>query len=765
MLKKFYSSLALVAVLLLSACSSGVERNKVTVIPTPVKIVTGYGHFEVKEEVTIGVSDESLLPIAHYLKDIVKHVVTVSVVQADKPTDIYLKLNDKKTKEGAYRLTVGSDFVLAEASNYAGIISSVATIRQLLPLDLVNLDREDGLKLPILNINDSPRLEWRGMMLDSSRHFWSVAEVKDFLDLLYFYKLNKFHWHLTDDQGWRIEIKRYPLLTEKGAWRKFNSQDRDCIRFATTKDNSDYNIPEDKIKVVHGDTIYGGFYTQEELRDIVSYAGVLGIDVIPEVDMPGHFLAAISEYPEIACDGLIGWGDTFSSPICPGKDSTLEFCKNIYKEVFDIFPYEFAHLGGDEVEKNNWKKCADCQKRIKEEGLNSEEELQAWFVREMESFFNANGRRLIGWDEVGEDKLSEQAAIMWWRSWNPSAIPTATAEGKNVINTENVYLYFDYEQDKQTMRKLLAYDPIMPSLTEEQKELILGVQANVWTEWIPSVARLQYMITPRILALSEIAWVEPSEILPIDEFYSAIIPHFIRFDNMGINYRIPDIEGFYDVNVFVDKAVLELEIPLPTTVVRYTTDGSMPNASSTLYTEPLTITETTDFRFRTYRPDGTPSDVVDTKYVKSPFREAAVVDGANKQGLQAKWYNYRGNRCAEVDTAELNGQYTIETVSIPEGVSGNIGLVITGYLSIPADDIYTFALLSDDGSVLKIGDDVVIDNDGPHAPKEVISQVALKEGLHPIELRYFDHNGGILEFYRIDKKGNKEQVSREWFRH
>ena len=302
----------------------------------------------------------------------------------------------------------------------------------------------------VVQIEDAPRFEWRGFMLDASRHFWNKKEVKHVLDLMSLYKLNKFHWHLSDDQGWRIEIEKYPLLTEKGAWRKFNTQDRTCMARAKEEDNTDFLIPEDKIRIVEGDTLYGGYYTHDDIKEIVAYATQRGIDVIPEIDMPGHFLAAISQYPELACDGLIGWGEIFSSPICPGKDATLEFCRNVFKEVFELFPYEYVHMGGDEVEKANWKKCPLCQKRIRTEKLGSVEELQAWFVRDMEKFFPANGKRLIGWDEVVADGLSSDAAITWWRSWAKDALPTATAQKQKVIACPNEYFYFDYAQDQNS---------------------------------------------------------------------------------------------------------------------------------------------------------------------------------------------------------------------------------------------------------------------------------------------------------------------------
>lgn len=283
-------------------------------------------------------------------------------------------------------------------------------------------------------------------------------------------------------------------MTEKGAWRKYNDQDRTCMQLEKSMRNPDYAIPTDKTSVIEGDTIYGGFYTQDEIKEVVNYAAERGIDVIPEIDMPGHFLAAIQQYPDIACDGLIGWGQVFSSPICVGKDSTLEFCKNIWREVFQMFPYEYVHLGGDEVDKTNWNKCKDCQKRMKSEGLATPEALQAWFVREMEAFFLQNGKRLVGWDEVVEDGLLDKSVISWWRSWCTDAVHKATAAGMKTIICPNSHLYFDYEQKSDFLKKIYDMDVVPSGLSDTQKSLVWGVQCNVWTEWIPTMERMEYMV-------------------------------------------------------------------------------------------------------------------------------------------------------------------------------------------------------------------------------------------------------------------------------
>ena len=767
MFKKLSSSFLIVSACIFSSCTPTVKQE-IAILPTPVSLTEQSGSFVLKDGMKIGVSDQSLFPAAGYLQEILRNVISSSVeVTTDKSqVDMYFQLKDTVGKPSSYKLESTPEYIRVEATDYSGIISAITTIRQLLPATIEVQGEKQNYSIPVVQIEDAPRFEWRGFMLDASRHFWNKKEVKHVLDLMSLYKLNKFHWHLSDDQGWRIEIEKYPLLTEKGAWRKFNTQDRTCMARAKEEDNTDFLIPEDKIRIVEGDTLYGGYYTHDDIKEIVAYATQRGIDVIPEIDMPGHFLAAISQYPELACDGLIGWGEIFSSPICPGKDATLEFCQNVFKEVFELFPYEYVHMGGDEVEKANWKKCPLCQKRIRTEKLGSVEELQAWFVRDMEKFFLANGKKLIGWDEVVSDGLSSDAAITWWRSWAKDALPTATAQKQKVIACPNEYFYFDYAQDQNSVKKILAYDPCADErLSPEQKKYIWGVQANLWAEWIPTMKRIEYLIVPRMIALSEIAWAEPTAKPGLEEFYRQLVPQFKRMDVMRVNYRVPDLQGFYKVNAFIDETTVELTCPLPGTEIRYTTDGSMPTKESALYNGALEVGKTTDFAFRTFRPDGSPSDAVRTKYVKAPYAEAVTAPAALQSGLKAVWHDFRGNLCADIEAAPVKGEYVVESVSIPEEVKGNIGLVLTGYLEVPADGIYTFALLSDDGSTLMLDGELLGDNDGAHSPVEIIVQKALKAGLHPIEVRYFDCNGGVLQMELVNEKGEKEVLPSAWLKH
>lgn len=729
-------------------------KNTVSIVPKPLSTEEGSGIFNLKSGQTITTTAASLRPAAEYLQQVIGGATGYSLkVSNSKSSVIQISLDSSLPKAGAYRLKVTAKSIKIEGKDYQGVIAGIATLRQLL----------QGRAIPEVKVEDSPALPWRGFMLDSSRHFWSKAEVKRVLDLMALYKLNKFHWHLTDDQGWRIEIKKYPLLTEKGAWRHFNNQDRDCQKFEQKYENSDFHLPEAKMQIQGTDTLYGGFYTQDDIREVVAYAAQRGIDIIPEIDMPGHFMAAISNYPDVACSGMVGWGTTFSSPICPGKDSSLEFCKNVYREVMQLFPYQYIHLGADEVEKTNWKKCPDCQRRMKEQGLNTPEQLQAWFVHYMEKFFNENGRRMIGWDEILEGGLSKTATITWWRTWAPNAVPQATAQGNQAILCPNGAFYLDNWEDKNSISTLYNYNPLLEGLSDAQKQNIIGAQCNLWTESVPTIKRVEYLLFPRLVAFSEMVWL-PAEKKNEKDFLDRLPAQLKLLESEKVNYRVPDLGGFYETNAFIDSKTLNLTCLKPNVEIRYTTDGKNPTRSSALYNGPITIDHSTDYIFRTFRADGTPSEAVKAKFIKMDYSPAtpATIQGS---GLKATWHEYVGERCREIEAAPVNGEYQVSTVSIPKEVKGNIGLVLTGYLDVPADGIYTFALLSDDGSTMEVDGQLILDNDGGHSPKEITSQMALSKGLHPVKILYFDHNGGTLKMSTYNDKGDKIEWPAEWLKH
>lgn len=779
-----------IASVILSSCRNHPVAIAPTLLPAPARMELSEGTFLLKDNAAIGYADTALKPAADYLQTLLSTPTGYPLPVSQDSGDLLLALTDEGIP-GSYALNITPQSIRIEGNGYGGVIAGISTLRQLFAKEIESkaavTTSSAGWALPCVRIADAPRFGWRGIMLDVSRHFFSKEEVKELLDVMALYKLNKFHWHLTDDQGWRIEIKKYPLLTQKGAWRTWNNHDRQCMQLARTEDNPDFNIPAEKLRITGKDTLYGGFYTQADVREVVSYAATRGIDVIPEIDMPGHFLEAISLYPGISCFEQIGWGEAFSSPICPGKEYALEFCKDVYREIFELFPYHYVHVGGDEVEKANWKKCPDCQRRMRRNGLKNEKELHSWFIRYMEKFFNENGKQMIGWDELLEGGLSETATVMWWRTWQPNTVEATTAQGNKVICCPNAQFYLDYKQDKKSLRNIYDYPLLPQSLSPQQQALVMGVQGNLWAEQIPSRERMLYLAFPRLLAIAELAWSQPEQ-MNWDDFFQRTLTHFGRLDVLNINYRIPDLEGFYDSNVFIGEGQVNVTCADPSAIIRYTTDGSIPTTGSARYDGPITVNETTDFIFRTFRPNGKGEEFVKARFIKDEYapavEEEASESGTSKSdasksgvsesdvsesdvsrasakagfkpGLTAVWHEYRGESCAGIESAPVNGTYEVPEVSIPQGVKGNIGLVITGFIRVPEDDIYTFRLMSDDGSTLVIDQRMIIDNDGPHSPREMIGQHAMKAGLHPIEVKYFDYNGGVLEM-KV-KGSNGEEV-------
>ena len=421
-----------------------------------------------------------------------------------------------------HSIHVAPDGITVTAPSEEGLFRGSRTLIQLL-----ETGRETG-SLPCLSITDWPRFAWRGMHLDACRHFWSVEFTKKYIDLLARYKMNRFHWHLTDDQGWRIEIKKYPKLTEIGAHRA-GSQVGPYSR-------REYDsIP------------YGGFYTQEQIREVVEYAAVRHITVVPEIEMPGHALAALASYPELGCTGgpyevQKGWG-VFDDVFCAGSDSVFSFMENVLTEVVALFPGEIIHIGGDECPKERWKTCPKCQTRMKTKGLKDEHELQSYFIQRIEKFVNAKGRKVIGWDEILEGGLAPNAAVMSWRGTEGGV--AAAKQKHNVVMSPGSHCYFDHYQGDPaneplaiggftTVQKVYSYEPVPAELNAEQARYILGAQGNVWTEYILTPEHVEYMAVPRVLALAEVLWT-PKEKRDEKDFIRRLEEEFPRLEAMKVN--------------------------------------------------------------------------------------------------------------------------------------------------------------------------------------------------------------------------------------
>ena len=476
--------------------------------------------------------------------------------------------------EEGYTLKITKRGVKAVASTPAGLFYARQTLNQLL--------QPDG-TVPCVEIRDWPRFRWRGFHQDVCRHFMSVDEIKQELDILAQYKMNIFHWHLTDDQGWRIEIKKYPKLTELGAWR-------------TEFDG----------------TVYGGFYTQDQIREVVAYAAERYITVVPEIEMPGHAISAIRAYPELSCTGervnnFFTWG-TPDISLCAGNDFVFEFMENVIKEVVELFPGEYLHIGGDECKKARWERCPRCQARIREEGIagdsqfTAEQKLQSYFIHRMEGVLLKYNRRLVGWDEILEGGLSPNATVMSWRGEEGGK--KAALAGHDVVMTpSHEGLYLDsYQGDPKaeplafgryvTLEKTYSYNPVPAELQGSGKEHhVIGVQGNVWSEYLYSTRQRQYMLFPRIFAVAEIAWTRPEK-KDFTDFCRRVDVACQRLDERGVNYHIPvpeQPEGSCDNLVFTDKAVVEFKTTRPMTMV-YSLDGGDPTVNSPVYEKPFEFT-------------------------------------------------------------------------------------------------------------------------------------------------------------------------------
>jgi hexosaminidase len=414
---------------------------------------------------------------------------------------------DSTIGDEGYKIVVSEKAVLVEANTEAGLLYSLQTLYQLAPADVAK-KKPAKISIPSVMIVDYPRFEWRGSHLDVSRHFFDTDYIKKHLDVMTLYKLNKFHWHLTDDHGWRVEIDKYPKLMEIGAWRV---------------DRSDVPWTEGEPPKEGEPATYGGYYTKDQVKEILQYAAQRNIEVIPEIEIPGHCSEILAAYPEFACDTFpyyvqIGPYWPPKAIMCGGNDDVIRFFKDVLDEIAELFPSEYIHIGGDEAEKGNWKTCAKCQKRIKKHKLANEEELQGWMIREVEKHVRKHGKRIIGWDEILEGGVSPDATIMYWRGWvGDSVLIKAASQGNEIIMTPNNYCYLDYYQADETtepkamsgylpMELVYAFDPVLESLPSEAAPFIKGGQANLWTEFLFTSKNVEYMLLPRLLALSESVW-------------------------------------------------------------------------------------------------------------------------------------------------------------------------------------------------------------------------------------------------------------------
>jgi len=579
------------------------EPSSISIVPRPAWIKVATGTFTLTDETPLLVSslDEDIQKVALFFSDQLKFsggpvlkIRTLTKEDKNTPAIILAYTKDRSgiPSEG-YILKVMKHQIIIEGSSGHGLFYGIQSLLQLLPSEVLQYSRPSpGRKyeIPCLEIKDHPRYSYRGMHLDVSRHFFPKEFIKQYLDLIAMYKMNTFHWHLTDDNGWRIEIRKYPKLTETAAWRV----DRENLPW---NDRSP-QLPGEK-------ATYGGFYTQDDIREIVNYASQRFINVIPEIEMPAHSVEVLTAYPELSCAGgpfTVPPGGYWPNAdiYCAGNDSVFLFLQDVLTEIMELFPSKYIHIGGDEADKSNWKKCPKCQNRIAKEGLKDEDELQSYFIRRMEKFIVSKGRKLIGWDEILDGGLAPEATVMSWRGVEGGV--EAAKQGHDVIMTPNSYCYFDYYQaDPQfepkaiggftTLKKVYSFNPSPEELTLEQKKFILGAQGNVWTEYIPSIAQAEYMAVPRMIALSEVVW-SPEKDRNWDDFRLRLKEQFRRLDAMHINYSKGSFK--VDVRTFLDPKTSKLKIVLsseqPDIPILYTLNGNNPNSNSSVYSTPVEIT-------------------------------------------------------------------------------------------------------------------------------------------------------------------------------
>ncbi|WP_263602785.1 family 20 glycosylhydrolase [Chryseobacterium sp. PET-29] len=641
------------AFLLILLFFSGVafSQNKLHLIPYPQKVEFQKGEFIIPENFKF----DKNLPVKEtaYFKKRTAGMFTFSSGKKEEGAHLVNTLFTPQSvigqqKKEKYSIDISPRAIVISSNTDQGYFLALQTLIQLLE------QYKDSGKIPAMKIEDEPKFAWRGMHLDVCRHFFTVDEVKQYIDYLAMYKLNTFHWHLTDDQGWRIEIKKYPKLTQIGSKRKESM-------IGAYVDNTFDGKP------------YGPyFYTQDQIKEVVKYAQERHITVVPEIEMPGHALAALSAYPELACtkgpfEPATKWG-VFDDVFCP-KEETFTFLENVLDEVIQLFPSQYIHIGGDECPKTRWKECPHCQKLIRKNNLKDEHGLQSYFIHRIEKYVNSKGRKIIGWDEILEGGLAPNAAVMSWTGIKGGV--EAAKTGHFAVMTPGSYCYFDhYQGDPATepnafggftpLDKVYSYNPIPEELNAEQSKYILGVQANLWTEYILDFKQVQYMIFPRLFALSEVGWgtADPKN---YKEFEGRVINEFKVLDKMGINYA----KSIYNINGKVQPRVGGISYKLSTSQkpegIRFTTDGSVPTENSQTYDVPIPVSKTMTIK-SAYFEGGLQSavssqDFVISKTTGKPITlesqpdenysfggEFTLVDGiiGNQKQLGKTWLGFQG---------------------------------------------------------------------------------------------------------------------------
>lgn len=749
--------------------TSAIAAN-VNIIPIPVKTQTLKGEFVLPRKVVIAYQTTEGKNIAQYMADKLKASTGYEVILSEKKGNITIQITPSlKMAEEGYHLNVTAKGVTIKAKTAKGAFYGMQSFMQLLPAKIESPTKVDGVKwvAQCCNIEDAPRFGYRGFHLDPCRHFITVENVKKQLDLMSMFKVNTMHFHLTEDQGWRIEIKKYPELTTIGSIR-------------TEGDGSSY----------------GGYYTQEQIKKIVDYAAKRYITVIPEIDLPGHMMAAISAYPNLSCKGekwslRTVWG-VEDIVMCAGKEDMFNFLGDIFDEIVPLFPGKYFHIGGDECPKTSWKNCPVCQKRIKDEGLQTdgkhtaEERLQSYVIKRVEKMLEQRGRKIIGWDEILEGGLSANATVMSWRG-TQGGIEAALQKHDVIMTPGSDGMYLDWYQGDSKIEpvtipsptRYLAttynYNPVPDTIKSlGLAQHILGVQCNNWSEYMYTNAKMEYMMYPRALALSEIAW-SPLSKKNFEDFCRRLDANSIRLDEHNITYHIPLPEQPYGS---CNKVVITKDTTVTFTTSRpikmvYTLDGTTPTPSSTVYTAPIPVSGNTIIKIATVLPTGKMSKIRTVEVEKQAYAPAVKVE-APKKGLKMK--RIKGNflKVSQLELADGIWEYAdinnLEDIKMKQEDdaatlrgANNYAAIVEGYINIPEDGVY---YLSSRFEQVWIDNKLVINNEGDVKASTLNdSSVALAKGLHPIRIVFLSNIvGGWPSWWSktsVEIRKDSEQLFKE----
>jgi len=574
-----------------SATAQSTKSDMYSIIPMPQNCTVGIGKpffLSSSTKICIPKEDGNLKQIAVFLSQYIQISTGIKVAISDSPrsnNSIELQSNFKNENKEAYKLNVNQNKIIINGASSAGTFYGVQMLRKVLMIT----DEKQSIKLPNVEVIDYPRFAYRGMMLDVARHFAPVDFVKKFIDILALHNINTFHWHLTDDQGWRIEIKKYPNLTEIGSKRS---------ETIVGKSKDEYDGKP-----------HGGFYTQNEIKEIVAYAQKRYITIIPEIDLPGHMMAALASYPELGCKGKDyevrkKWGVS-EDVLCVGNEKTFQFLETVFEELIPLFPSPYYHIGGDECPKNSWKACPKCQAKITELGLipdekhSAEEKLQSYCMTRVEKFLNSKGKKIIGWDEILEGGIAPNATIMSWRSFQGGI--QAAQQGHDAIMTPSAYCYFDHYQGNDTkleplaiggytsVERVYSFEPIPEVLNSEERKHIIGAQANVWREYMPTTEQVEYMVLPRLAALSEVLWTEPEK-KNYANFLNRLADFLAVYDKLNYNYSKNVLEVSPQIQIDTENSSLILSLTTSSkNPIYYTLDQTEPNTNSKKYIAPIQI--------------------------------------------------------------------------------------------------------------------------------------------------------------------------------